>query len=86
LVARLNWRSAALAKSCAFFARGVATPKLRETIFAQPNANHEKPRIDFRRKLNSRKENKTVDYIVVIGALVMVGIYAALIGWLLPKH
>jgi len=56
------------------------------TIFAQPNANHEKPRIGFRRKLSSGKENKTVDYFVVILALLMVGLYAALVGWLLPKH
>ena len=36
--------------------------------------------------LISRKENQTVDYIVVILAIAMVGLYALLIGWLLPKH
>jgi len=36
--------------------------------------------------LISRKENRTVDYIVVILAIAKVGLYALLIGWLLPKH
>lgn len=37
-------------------------------------------------KSTAERKIKTVDYIVVILALVMVGLYALAIGWLLPKH
>ena len=41
---------------------------------------------NLHRKLIGRKENKTVDYLIVIAALLIVGLYALLIGWLLPQH
>jgi len=56
------------------------------TIFDQRNANSAKPPISFSHMLITRKENRIVDYIVVILAIAMVGLYALLIGWLLPKH
>jgi len=56
------------------------------TIFDQLNPNPAKLRGRSDAKLTSRKENQTVDYIVVILAIAMVGLYALLIGWLLPKH
>jgi hypothetical protein len=68
---------------CVSCAEDVASK--RETIFAQLNANGEKPRLVTGLNLISRKENKTVDYLVMIGALVMVAFYALLIHWLLPK-
>jgi hypothetical protein len=38
-----------------------------------------------RRQAHGEKGTKVVDYIVVILALSMVGLYALLIHWLLPK-
>ena len=32
------------------------------------------------------KGNQTVDYLVVIGTLLLVAAYAVVVGWLLPKH
>jgi len=66
-----------------FLLREIA--RRRRAIFAQPNANDEKQPPDISCRLEAERKPKTVDYVIVLLALAMVGLYALLIHWLLPK-
>ena len=80
---------------CVFCDEEVESLKSRSSVFGsvrvltnfdQQIANDDQQRSGFPIIFAAERKSGTVDYLIVIGTLLMVGLYAVLVGWLLPKH